>query len=69
MCQPCHDTAVRVAPVLIEVPEDHDNYKSGERRVFQLLTKGTDPFIAHSRETIPTNLEAWHNVPRSPGSL
>ena len=44
MCQPCHDRALRVAPVIVEVPEDHDNYKSGERRVFHLLTRETDPF-------------------------
>jgi hypothetical protein len=29
MCQPCHDRALRVAPVIIEVPEDHENFKSG----------------------------------------
>ena len=44
MCQPCHDKALRVAPVIVEVPEDHDNYKSGERRVFHRLTRETDTF-------------------------
>ena len=29
MCQPCHDSALRTAPAIIEVPEDHENYKSG----------------------------------------
>jgi len=29
MCQPCHDRALRLAPVIIEVPEDHEDYKSG----------------------------------------
>jgi hypothetical protein len=31
MCQPCHDRALRVAPVIIEVPEDHENFKNGWR--------------------------------------
>ena len=29
MCQSCHDDALCVAPVIIEVPGDHENYKSG----------------------------------------
>ena len=29
MCQPCNDGALRMAPAIIEVPEDHENYKSG----------------------------------------
>jgi len=49
MCQPCHDAAVRLAPVIIEVPGDHDNYGSGERRVFQLLMKETDPFTVEKQ--------------------
>ncbi|KAF9643753.1 hypothetical protein BDM02DRAFT_1355394 [Thelephora ganbajun] len=28
MCQPCYDRALHMAPVVIEVPEDHENYKS-----------------------------------------
>jgi len=49
MCQPCHDNAVGMAPALVEVPEDHDNYKSGERRVFQLLTRETDTFAVEKQ--------------------
>ena len=30
MCQPCNDRALRMAPAVIEVPEDHENYKSGD---------------------------------------
>lgn len=29
MCHPCHSKALRLAPVIIEVPQDHENYKSG----------------------------------------
>lgn len=33
LCQPCHDHALRVAPVIIKVDEDHVNYKSGTSTV------------------------------------
>lgn len=29
LCQPCYDNALRTGPVIIGVPEDHENYKSG----------------------------------------
>jgi len=29
MCLPCHENALDEAPVIIEVPEGHDDYKSG----------------------------------------
>ena len=29
LCQDCHNRALRVAPVIIEVPEDHESYENG----------------------------------------
>ena len=34
LCQPCHDTALSTAPVIIEVPEGHNTYKSGTLTTF-----------------------------------
>ena len=38
LCQHCHDNALNVAPVIIEVPEDHENYKSGMPAPFPWIT-------------------------------
>ena len=40
LCQLCHNDALRVAPVIIEVPEDHDGYKSGMPTTLQWLGVG-----------------------------
>ncbi|KAF9790543.1 hypothetical protein BJ322DRAFT_999764 [Thelephora terrestris] len=32
LCQPCHDIALKMAPVIIEVPKDHENYKSVKKQ-------------------------------------
>jgi len=29
-CKSCHTKALRMAPMIVEVPEDHDKYKSGQ---------------------------------------
>ena len=29
-CKPCHDEVLRMAPTIMEVPEDHERYKSGQ---------------------------------------
>jgi len=29
-CKPCHDKVLRMAPMIVEVPEDHERYKSGQ---------------------------------------
>ena len=29
-CQPCHDRFLRTAPMIVEVPRDHERYKSGQ---------------------------------------
>lgn len=42
MCQPCYDRALRTAPIIIEVPEDHENYKSGGPTTFRSLGSETD---------------------------
>ena len=39
-CQPCHDKALRMAPLLIEVPEDHDAYKSGTSGRHSIFGRG-----------------------------
>lgn len=35
MCQICYEDALSMAPVLVEVPEDHSNYKSVETQFIQ----------------------------------
>jgi len=42
MCQPCHDGALSVAPAIIEVPEDHETYKSGMLTISCCLARETD---------------------------
>ena len=29
-CASCHDSILRMAPMIVEVPEDHERYKSGQ---------------------------------------
>ena len=41
LCQACYDDALSRAPALIQVPNDHKNYKSGMSIVFYWLTIGT----------------------------
>lgn len=33
LCESCHDSALSEAPAIIQVPEDHKNYKSGTSTV------------------------------------
>lgn len=37
LCQPCQDDALSKAPVIVEVPREHENYKSGKSTAFYLL--------------------------------
>lgn len=51
-----------MAPVLIEVPEDHDNYKSGMLRVLRFLTGGTDWFTVEKQFQ-----QTWRHGTACPG--
>ena len=42
LCQHCYDGALRKGPVIVEVPEDHENYKSGASIYTSLSTSRTD---------------------------
>ena len=38
LCHRCYNIALSKAPVIIKVPEDHENYKSGTLTVFYWQT-------------------------------
>lgn len=42
LCQPCHDDALTMAPVIIKVPEDHKNYRSVEGQFNQTWRHNTN---------------------------
>lgn len=41
LCQPCYDSAQRRGPVIIEVPEDHENHQSGAPMHASFVDTGT----------------------------
>jgi len=61
MCRPCHDRALGVTPAIIEVPEDHEIYKSGMPTVPLSLSMRTD------RSTVKTQFEqTWRHSTKCP---
>ena len=45
LCLPCYGKALRKAPVLIEVPDDHDNYRNGTLVIPHSLTIEIDQIV------------------------
>ena len=61
MCRPCHDGALRVAPTIIGVPEDHEFYKCGKLTASRSLARETD------RSTVAQQFErAWRHSTTCP---
>ena len=67
LCLSCRDRELREVPMIINVPEEHERYKSGTLTVFYLLTVGV--YSDHSRDAIQAILEAQDEVSRSKGYL
>lgn len=40
LCRPCRDKALRKAPVIMEVPGDHESYTSGVWLMFLAVYEG-----------------------------
>lgn len=76
MCQLCYYKALLVAPVLIEVPEDHENYKSGTLIISRSLLIGTDRIVVATQfkqswrhNTICPEVRAVYKVINTAASL
>ena len=76
MCQLCHHKASRMAPVIIEVPEDHENYKSGASSILLSFAMEADRYVVESQfiqswrhGTICPEVRAVYKIVHPPASM